>query len=375
MRRLALPAAAAAIALGLSACGGVVGAGNAGNVEHAEGGDVEGELVISNWPGYVDPGKDNSLAQFTDRTGVEIEYIEDINDNAAFFGKVQPQLDQGQSGDRSIFVVTDWMAKQMYDLGYLQKLDHADLPTVFENIRPGVRSSELDPERDYAIPWQSGMTGIWVDKSEAPDVTSINDLFDPKYKGRVTMLAEMRDTVPLVMKADGVDPAKASTDEWLAAIDKIQDAVDDGQIRRFTGNDYTEDITSGNSVASIGWSGDGYLISNPNAEWVMPDQGCMLWTDNMVIPVGAPNEAAALEYMNYVYEPEVQAPITAYINYVTPVDGVKEIFEKSKTDKPLAKDPLIFPSDEFTADCTAQVNPPVESAEQITEEFEDVVSG
>ena len=153
----------------------------------------------------------------------------------------------------------------------------------------------------------------------------------------------MRDTVPLVMKADGVDPAKATTDDWLAAIDKIRDAVDDGQIRRFTGNDYTEDITSGNSVASIGWSGDGYLISNPNAEWVMPDEGCMLWTDNMVIPVGAPNEAAALEYMNYVYEPEVQAPITAYINYVTPVDGVKEIFEKSKADKPLAKDPLIFP--------------------------------
>ena len=103
--------------------------------------------------------------KFTERTGVEVEYIEDVNDNAAFFGKVQPQLDQGESGGRSIFVVTDWMAKQMYDLGYLQKLDHDDLPTVFENIRPGIRSSELDPDRNYAIPWQSGMTGIWVDKA------------------------------------------------------------------------------------------------------------------------------------------------------------------------------------------------------------------
>ena len=197
----------ARVALGLSACGGIVGAGNAGNVETAQNGPVEGELVISNWPGYVDPGKDNSLAQFTDRTGVEIEYIEDINDNAAFFGKVQPLLDQGESGDRSIMVVTDWMAKQMYDLGYLQEVDHDDLPTVFENIRPGIRSSELDPDRKYAIPWQSGMTGIWVDTAQAPDITSINDLFDPKYKGRVTMLTEMRDTVPLVMKADGVDPS------------------------------------------------------------------------------------------------------------------------------------------------------------------------
>jgi spermidine/putrescine transport system substrate-binding protein len=373
VRRLAGAAAALACSVGLAACGGVVGAGNAGNVETAQGGEVSGELVISNWPGYVDPGKDNSLAQFTDRTGVPIEYIEDVNDNSAFFGKVQPQLSQGESGERSIFVVTDWMAKQMYDLGYLQKLDHSDLATVFENIRPGIRSSELDPNRDYAIPWQSGMTGIWVNKAEAPDVTSINDLFDPEYSGRVTMLTEMRDTVPLVMKADGIDPTKATTEDWNAAIDKIREAVDSGQIRRFTGNDYTEDITSGNAVASIGWSGDAYLISNPDAEWVMPDEGCMLWTDNMVIPVGAPNTPAALEYMNYVYEPEVQAPITDWVTYVTPVDGVQEIFEKEGSKQ--AENPLIFPDEEFTADCTAQVNPPVESTEDITGAFEDVVSG
>lgn len=373
MRARARLAVALAVALGLSACGGVVGAGNAGNVTTAEGGDASGELVISNWPGYIDPGDNNSLAKFTERTGIEIEYIEDVNDNAAFFGKVQPQLEQGESGDRSIFVVTDWMAKQMYDLGYLYKLDHEDLPTVFETIRPGIRSSELDPDREYAIPWQSGMTGIWVDKAQAPDVTSINDLFDPKYKGRVTMLTEMRDTVPLVMKADGVDPAKATTEDWLAAIDKIREAVDEGQIRRFTGNDYTEDITSGNSVASIGWSGDAYLISNPDAEWVMPDEGCMLWTDNMVIPAGAPNAAAALEYMNYVYEPEVQAPITDYIQYVTPVAGVQELFQKEGNKQ--AENPLIFPDDEFTSKCTTQLNPPVESTEEITSEFEDIVSG
>jgi spermidine/putrescine transport system substrate-binding protein len=372
--RLAAPAAALAVTLGLAACGGVVGAGNAGNVETAESGPVEGELVISNWPGYVDPGKNNSLAQFTDRTGVEIEYIEDINANTSFFGKIQPQLAQGESGERSIFVVTDWMAKQMYDLGYLKKLDHSDLPTVFENIRPGIRSSALDPDREFSIPWQSGMTGIWVDQSQAPDITSVNDLFDPKYRGRVTLLDEMRDTVPMIMKADGIDPENATTEDWMAAIDKIREGVESGQIRRVTGNDYTEDITSGNAVASIGWSGDGYLISNPDAEWVMPDEGCSLWTDNMVIPAGAPNEAAALEYMNYVYEPEVQAPITAYINYVTPVDGVKEIFEQ-EGDKALAKDPLIFPSDEFTKNCSAQVNPPVESTEEITRAFEDVISG
>jgi spermidine/putrescine transport system substrate-binding protein len=364
---------ALAVAAALSACGGVVGAGNAGNVTVAENGEPGDELVISNWPGYVDPGDNNSLAQFTDRTGIDIKYIEDINSNTGFFGKMQPLLEQGESGDRSLFVVTDWMAKQMYDLGYLYKLDHSDLPTVFENIEPGVRSPKLDPNRDFSIPWQSGLTGIWVDKSQAPDITSINDLFDPEYKGRVTMLEEMRDTVPLVMKADGIEPADATTEDWEAAIAKIRDAVESGQIRRFTGNDYTEDITSGNAVASIGWSGDGYLISNPDAEWVMPDEGCMIFTDNMVIPVGAPNVAGALEYMNYVYEPEVQAPITNYIQYVTPVTGVQEIFEKEGNNQ--ATNPLIFPDDKFLAKCDPNVNPPVESAEEITSEFEDVVSG
>jgi len=145
------------------------------------------------------------------------------------------------------------------------------------------------------------------------------------------------------------------------------------QIRRFTGNDYTEDITSGNAVASIGWSGDAYLIANENAEWRMPDEGCMLWTDNMVIPVGAPNVPAALEYMNYVYEPDVQAPITNYIQYVTPVDGVQEIFEEEGNNQ--AENPLIFPDDKFTEKCTAQVNPPVESTEDITSEYEDIISG
>jgi spermidine/putrescine transport system substrate-binding protein len=375
MTKLWLAAATLAAALLLAACGGDVGGGNDGDVTTAEAeGKASGELVISNWPGYIDPGKDNTLAHFEEDTGVTVDYIEDVNSNTTFFGKVQPQLDQGKSGDRSIFVVTDWMAKQMWDLGYLQEVNHDDLKTVFDNIRPAIETgSNLDPDREFSIPWQSGMTGIWVNEAEAPEITSVNDLFDPKYKGRVTMLDEMRDTVPLVMKADGVEVEEATTDDWMAAIDKIRDAVDSGQIRRFTGNDYTEDITSGNAVASIGWSGDASLISNDDAKWIMPDEGCMLWTDNMVIPVGAPNVTAAYEFMNYVYEPEVQAPITDWVTYVTPVDGVQEIFEKENN--PLAKDPLVFPDDKFTANCSTQINPPEESTEEITGEFEDVVSG
>ncbi|UJA21363.1 spermidine/putrescine ABC transporter substrate-binding protein [Thermoleophilia bacterium SCSIO 60948] len=376
LRRGAATVAALISTLAIVACGGSIGGAeeDAGeNADVAPAGEASGELVISNWPGYVDPGQKGTIAEYEKETGVKVDYIEDVNDNSAFFGKLQPQLDQGQSGDRSIFVVTDWMAKQMYDLGYLQNLDHENLPTVFDNMTPQAESSALDPERDYAIPWQSGMTGIWVNKAEAPEITSINDLFDPKYKGKVTFLTEMRDSVPLVMKADGIDPAEASAEEWQAAIDKIREAADSGQIRRFTGNDYTKDINSGNVVAAVGWSGDASLISNSDAEWVMPDEGCMLWTDNMVIPIGAPNPEAAQDFMNFVYEPEVQADITEWVTYIPPVDGVQDIL--ADRDPQLAEQDIVFPDEEFTADCSDQVNPPTDATDELTESYQDVVAG
>ena len=212
-------------ALGLAACGSdeTVGGASEEEVVVAESGPVEGELTISNWPGYIDPGKNGSVAEFEEQTGATVKYIEDINSNLQFFGKMQPLLDQGESGGRDIIVVTDWMAKRMYDLGYLEEINPDDIQTVLDNLAPQFQSEgSYDPEHKFSIPWQGGMTGLWIIKGEADDVTSVNDLLeDPKYKGRVTVLDEMRDTVPLVMRADGVDMANATKEDWLAAIDKI----------------------------------------------------------------------------------------------------------------------------------------------------------
>lgn len=366
-------------ALMLAACGGSsdsVGGGSDSGTEVAKSGPVEGDLTISNWPGYMDQGSDNTVAEFEQKTGVKVDYVEDVNDNAEFFGKLQPQLEEGKSGGRSIFVVTDWMAKQMYDLGYLQELDHSTLPTVFEHLLPSLQSPAFDPDRKFSVPWQSGMTGLMVNKKLAPDVKSVNDLFDPKYKGKVTVLSELRDTIPLMLKADGIDPSKATKQQWLDEIDKLGKAVDSGQLRRFTGNDYTQDMTNENVIAAIGWSGDTSLIENPDVEWRMPTQGCILWSDNMVIPKGAPNTPAALEWMNFTYEPKVQADLAAYIQYVTPVTGVKQVFEQQgKT--ALANNPLIFPSAEFTKNCTTQPDPPgsAEDQQEVTKAFQDVITG
>jgi len=378
-RHILLALLALAAVIGIAACGGddgIEGGDEGGqDVATAEAeGEASGKLSIANWPFYID-GK--TVDEFQDETGLSVKYTEEINDNTEFFGKVQPQLEQGESGGRDIFVVTDWMAKKMYDLGYLQNFDKEAVEPASDNLKPSLESPSFDPDRNFSLPWQSGMTGLVVNTELAPDVTSINDLFDPKYKGKVEMLTEMRDTVPLVLKADGVDPADATEEDWLAAIDKIGEAAESGQIRRFTGNDYTRDMANEDAVAVIGWSGDAVQLQadNPNIEFVMPDEGCMLWSDNMVIPVGAPNPTAAYEWMNYVYEPQNQVQITEYNSYVTPVDGVGELIRED--DPKLASSQLVFPEDEFTADCSFVDAPPggPEVEQRVEQAFQDVVTG
>ena len=374
LRALLAASIALVAAIALAAFGGddEVGGGSDADVEVAKPGPpVEGELNISNWVGYIDKGEGSTIEEFEAKyPGTTVNYTEDINDNAEFFGKVQPLLDQGESGGRSMFVVTDYMAKQMYDLGYLQEIDYADVPNVDANLKESLRSPEFDPERKFSIPWQSGMTGLLVNEKLAPDVQSVNDLFDPKYKGKVTVLTEMRDTIPLMLKADGIDPLEATTEQWLEQIDKLQAAVDDGQLRRFTGNDYVQDLDNENVVAAIGWSGDVSLIANEDVAWRMPDDGCIIWSDNMVIPVGAPNTAAALAWADFVYDPKVQADISAFVNYVSPVQGVEEV------DPSLAENVLVNPPDDFTADCSFQPNPPGsdEDVQEVNEAFQAVIT-
>ena len=375
-RALVAAGGALAIAVVLAACGGDdVGGGDTADVTVAEGGPPSGSVLISNWPGYVDPGADGTIAQFDEQTGVKTDYKEDVNDNVVFFNKLKPQLDQGSSGGRSLFVVTDWMAKRMYDLGYLQEINHADVPTVFENILPQFEKSTTDPERKFSIPWQGGQTGIFVDTTKAPEIDSVSDLFDPKYKGKVTMLTEMRDTLPLILQSEGIKPDEATKEDWLAAIDKVREARDSGQIRRFTGNEYTEDLTSGNIVAAIGWSGDSSLIGREGVEWRRPTDGCDLFFDQAVIPVGAPNTPAALAFLNFAYTPENAAKVTDYVQYVTPVNGVQEILKKD--DPPVANDPKIFPTEAELAPCSEDPDPPgsPEDVAEVEEAFQEVVSG
>ena len=260
---------------------------------------------------------------------------------------MQPQLARGSSGGRDLFVVTDWMAAKMIQLGYVQKLDKSELANVDENLLDALREPNFDPERDFTVPWQSLLAGIAYRRDlTGGDLESVNDLFTDDFKGKVTMLTEMRDSVGLVMLGMGNDPTEDGTDAALEAISKIKQAADDGQVRRFTGNDYVKDLLKGDAWVSVAWSGDAIQLQADNSDirFLRLEEGSMLSSDNMMVPVGAPSAYTAQKLMNFVYDPEIQAAITAYVNCVTPVKGVKEIIAEEDPD--LAEEPLIFPSED-----------------------------
>jgi spermidine/putrescine transport system substrate-binding protein len=365
-RRLAAVLGVCATSLVLAACGssgGIEGSGGGatGHPTAKAQGKPSGDLTISNWALYIDK---KTIPEFEQATGINVHYIEDINSYDEFFGKMQPLLSQGQSGGRSLMVATDWLAKEMYDLGYIQKLDRKALAPAFSHLNPDIKAPSSDPNWKFSIPWQGGMTGLIVNKQLAPDVQSVNDIFNPKYKGKVEVVTEMREVVPLIMKGEGINPDTASTQDWLNVIDKLKQAADSGQIRRFTGGDYAKDLVDGNAAVVIGWAADAIQLQadNPDIQWVMPAQGCMQWWDDWVIPVGAPNPTAAYKWINYTYEPKHQAQIGAWTSAVTPVKGIKQIFQK--TDPPAAKNPLIFPSAHYTRNCSTPISPPGSAQEQ-----------
>jgi spermidine/putrescine transport system substrate-binding protein len=350
MQRGAAGALSASALAYLAACGTDEPGGGGGQPEEAKvipKGEIADALYVANWPAYIDEER-SALKSFQAKNGTQIKYVEEINDNNEFFGKVRQQYDQGQSGGRDIHVVTDWMAARMMRLGYVQRFDKSTMPTADKNLIERLKSPPFDPQREFSMPWQSGLTGIIYRKDLVKrEPKSVDDLFDPAYKGKVTMLSEMRDSVGLVTAWQGGDPEKASLDEYMKAVEKIQEGLDSGQIRGFTGNEYIKDVPKGDSVVIFGWSGDAVQLKadDPNIEFVLPESGGMLWTDNMQIPVGAPEPFTAEKFIDYVYQPEVQAPIAAYINYICPVNGVKEVI--AETDEALAENQLIFPDTAF----------------------------
>jgi spermidine/putrescine transport system substrate-binding protein len=336
----------------LAACGGGCKAGTTTAAAVAK--TLPKTIVFSNWPLYIDVNKAKqhpSINQFEAKYHTNIRYIEDINDNDTFFGKIEGPLSQGQSIGRDLIVLTDYsgLPGRMVQLGWLEKIDKSAVPNI-ANLQPAQQHPAWDPNRDYSLPWQSGMTGIGYDpKKVGHEITSIDELLtSPKLKGKVTFLTEFADSIGLVMLANGDNPSKVTKASFERALKRLQKAVDSGQIRQFTGNDYAPLLAKGDIWACAAWSGDMVQLQadHPGLKWVLPKAGGIVWTDNMLIPKGG-NAYAASVVMNWFYRPQIAAEVEDYVNYICPVVGAAKALEKN--DPAVAKNTLIFPTKEMLA--------------------------
>ncbi|MGP3981195.1 polyamine ABC transporter substrate-binding protein [Streptomyces sp. KR80] len=356
-RRTFLGAAGAVAGMGaLSACGIPPAGKESEGGKSSDASDKEKVVNFSNWPLYIDVDEKTkrrpSLEAFTKRTGIKVKYKQDINDNNEFFGKVKPQLAAGQDTGRDLICLTDWMAARLIRLGWAEKLDPANLRNAYANLEQHHRNPGWDPGRTYSYPWAGVMTVVAYNKkaTKGKKIESVEQLLEDKsLRGRVTMLTEMRDTMGMVLLDMGKKPEDFTADDFAAAIAKVQKAVDNKQIRKFTGNEYGQELANGDIAACVAWAGDliQLQVDSPDIEFVIPDAGFILANDNLMVPAKARHKKNAELLIDHYYRPDMAAELAAYVTYVSPVAGVKE--ELAKIDKDLANNPLIIPDAKMSA--------------------------
>ncbi|WP_030528001.1 ABC transporter substrate-binding protein [Phycicoccus jejuensis] len=315
----------------------------------------------ANWTAYLDYDEDTkqypTLEAFIKETGIKATYSEDIEDNDSYFNKIAPQLRAKQDIGKDIFVFTDWMANRVIREQLAQPLEIIRMPNA-SNLLDSLKDVSFDPGRNYSLTWQSGFAGIGYDKTKvSQEIKSLDDLWTPELKGRIVVLSEFRDTVALVMQSQGVDITGGwGRTQFENAVNLIEQKMSEGYIRRIKGNSYLEDLKSGNAIAGIVWSGDLFILraetENDNWQFVIPESGGTLWSDNMMVPITSTHRRNAMTLMNYYYEPAVAAEVAAWVNYVCPVQGAQE--ELAKSDPELAESPFIFPSAEYIKDNNIQ---------------------
>ncbi|WP_460461630.1 ABC transporter substrate-binding protein [Arthrobacter pigmenti] len=357
-RRLLAGAGGLTLAGMLAACGTggtptSPGSGSAGAVVDKSA--KEKIVNWANWTLYLDYDSEAqtypSLDAFTKKTGIQANYSEDIDGNDSYFGKIQGQLAAGQDFGQDIVTLTDWMTARMIRLGYTQELDRSNIPNA-KNLLPNLQDVDFDPGRKHSLTWQSGFAGIaWNKKAVPGGLKSVSDLWNPELRGRVEVLDEMRDTLGLMMLENGVDiGGKWGDNEFDNALDDLNRQIANGQIRQVKGNSYKQDLISEDALAVIAWSGDITQLNFEQGdkwEFILPEAGGTLWSDNLMVPVASPHKTNAEKLMNFYYDPENAATVAAWVNYISPVEGAREAMEK--VDPSLVDNPLIFPTDEYLA--------------------------
>ncbi|WP_405484868.1 spermidine/putrescine ABC transporter substrate-binding protein [Streptomyces sp. NBC_00009] len=355
MRALGGGATAAAVGALASGCGVPAAYVAPGDRAATDRSGSDKRLVFANWPLYIDvddddPSKRPTLDAFRKQTGIDVKYTEEINDNDEFFGKISPSLMNHQKTGRDLIVISDWMCAKFVTLGWVQEMDRARQPHVAKYLDPLLRSPHFDPGRKYTVPWQSGITGIAYNKRRVGrEIKHVSDLWAADLKGKVTLLSGLDESFALLMQGNGVDITRWTPDDFHRVCDQVEKLVKSHHIRRFTGNDYIKDLSSGDVLACQAYSGDVIQLKadDPDIEFVVPEEGGELWAESLMIPNLADHKRNAENLIDYYYRPEVAAELATWVNYVSPVPAAREILadSKDKDTAALAEDPLIFPDD------------------------------
>jgi spermidine/putrescine transport system substrate-binding protein len=335
---------------------------------------ASGTVRFLNWPAYIDEGQ-KTLSDFEAATGVKVTYSEDFNDNDEWYAVAAPKLENGRDIGADLVCPTGWMCGRVIGKGWATEIDDTSVPNR-KNLEPSLMNTAFDPGHRYTLPWAQIRAGIAYDPNKTGfEITSIEQLFDPRLKGRVTFLTEMRDTLGLMMLAAGADPSNPTDAAVKAAIAKVEAAKSSGQVYRFTGNDYLQDLAAGDAVACIAWGGD--ILSarkdNPDLQFVYPSEGHMLNLDNMLIPSTAENPEGAKALMNWFYDPKVSALWMATSGYRSSVVGVTAELEKIAPD--VLKEPIMFPGEAIDAQAKVWGEQPEDVTSAWTEAFQKVIAG
>jgi spermidine/putrescine transport system substrate-binding protein len=289
---------------------------------------------------------------FTKESGIEVEYKEVIQNNAPFYARIEPSLQEGESIGFDIIVLTNgWYLTQLINNGWLVQLDHSKLPNFSENAGASVQDPFYDPGNQYTLPWQSGMTGIGYDpRKTGREITSVQDLFDPAFEGHVGMMSDNTELGSVALLANEVNPGDSTPEDWRAAAELLEKQREDGIVRQYYDQGYIKALRQGDVWLTQAWSGDIFQSQNsgfPHLEFVVPEEGAMFWTDNMMIPLGAEHPADALEWMNFYYRPDIAAIVADWVWYICPVPAAKQIIAEELDDPTVANSPLIFPTPEM----------------------------
>ncbi|MEU3889141.1 extracellular solute-binding protein [Streptomyces sp. NPDC029041] len=342
---------------GLTGCGVPAAYVRPGDRAAVDLSSTDQRLNWANWPLYIDtdddrPSRRPTLEAFEKRTGISVEYVEEINDNDEFFGKISPALMNRRPTGRDLIVVSDWMSARFVRLGWVQEMDRARQPNVTRYLDPQLRSPVFDPGRAFTVPWQSGITGIAYNRRRTGrEIRQVSDLWASDLRGRVTLLSGMDEAFALLMQGNGVDITRWTADDFHTVCDQVEKQVKAGQIRHFTGNDYIKDLSSGDVLACQAYSGDVIQLraDDPDIEFVVPEEGAELWAESLMIPNLARHKANAERLIDHYYAPEVAAELAAWVNYVCPVPAAREVLASARDAESaaLAENPLIFPDEEM----------------------------